>query len=245
MRIRIVLAPFCDSSSRPLLQFDYQYEIAALLYNCIRDINPELASKLHDSLHYKPYTFSRLEIPKRRVTKFGIRLLCDDTYLWASSPDRELCLTIAQGLMARGTVKFGGVRFAIVNIQIIDQTRSNVQHIDLTTKSPIIVRSPRDPSGNPRVWDLSPDDDQFGINLVVNLMKRYEQYYGRAPVSRPTITGISNVSQKRIWIKDTSHRAYLMNISLKGPPELLQFAYDSGLGEKTAMGFGMVSFRGE
>ena len=57
-----------------------------------------------------------------------------------------------------------------------------------------------------------------------------------------------NVKSKRISIdtgdKKTFHRAYMMDLSLEGDEELLKFAYDSGVGEKSAQGFGTIGFVG-
>ena len=52
------------------------------------------------------------------------------------------------------------------------------------------------------------------------------------------------VKRKRISInKDnatTHHRAYMMDLILEGDLDLIEFAYDVGIGEKNSMGFGMV-----
>ena len=38
----------------------------------------------------------------------------------------------------------------------------------------------------------------------------------------------------------TYHRAYLMHFEMEADDRLVKFAYDSGIGEKNSMGFGMV-----
>ena len=56
-----------------------------------------------------------------------------------------------------------------------------------------------------------------------------------------------NVKRKRISIakgsSTTYHRAYMMDLNLEGDSELIEFAYDAGLGEKNSMGFGMVEYK--
>ena len=55
-----------------------------------------------------------------------------------------------------------------------------------------------------------------------------------------------NVKRKRIAIdtheKTTYHRAYMMDLILEGDIDLINFAYDVGLGEKNSMGFGMIKY---
>ena len=53
-----------------------------------------------------------------------------------------------------------------------------------------------------------------------------------------------HVKGKRIAIdkgeEQTFHRAFLMDLVLEGDLDLIKFAYDVGLGEKSGLGFGMV-----
>ncbi len=52
------------------------------------------------------------------------------------------------------------------------------------------------------------------------------------------------VKRKRISINKgnatTHHRAYMMDLILEGDLDLIEFAYDVGIGEKNSMGFGMI-----
>ena len=54
-----------------------------------------------------------------------------------------------------------------------------------------------------------------------------------------------HVKSKRISIdkgdQKTFHRGYLMDLVLEGDLDLIKFAYDSGLGEKNALRFGMIN----
>lgn len=38
----------------------------------------------------------------------------------------------------------------------------------------------------------------------------------------------------------TFNRAYIVNLTIKADPDLIDFAYGVGLGEKNSMGFGMI-----
>ncbi len=48
------------------------------------------------------------------------------------------------------------------------------------------------------------------------------------------------IEPKRIKISEGYRRCNLMSLRIQASPELLKFAYDAGLGEKNAMGFGCV-----
>ncbi len=49
-----------------------------------------------------------------------------------------------------------------------------------------------------------------------------------------------DIKPKRIKIADSYRRCNLMSLRILASSELLKFAYDAGLGEKNAMGFGCV-----
>ncbi|MDF1541364.1 MAG: CRISPR-associated endoribonuclease Cas6, partial [Candidatus Thorarchaeota archaeon] len=208
MRFRATLAPI-PTRDRPLLRYDYQYEIGAMIYKTLRNDQPDVADQLHESRRYKPYTFSRLEIPRRRTTKLGIRILCNDTYLWFSSPIRELCFAVANSLMNRLELSFSGLDFRIVNIQMLDDSTKVNNGGRFTTLSPVILRTMKETGESSKTWDLSPTDDKFKPNLRSNILKRYRSFTGKEPSEDLEVGEIDNIHQKRIWIKDTSHRAYM------------------------------------
>jgi CRISPR-associated endoribonuclease Cas6 len=44
-----------------------------------------------------------------------------------------------------------------------------------------------------------------------------------------------------VRIHDTDIRGWMLRLTLEGDPRLLRLAYEAGLGEHTASGFGMVA----
>jgi len=89
--------------------------------------------------------------------------------------------------------------------------------------------------------DLYPKDAKFYENLHTNLVARYEEFYGRG-VEHDffDVLDVTDVKPKRISIGNSHRRCSLMKMTLEASPELLGFAYDAGLGEKNAMGFGCL-----
>jgi CRISPR-associated endoribonuclease Cas6 len=49
---------------------------------------------------------------------------------------------------------------------------------------------------------------------------------------------VKDVKPKRISIGNSFRRCSLMKMEVEASPELIGFAYDAGMGEKNAMGFG-------
>jgi CRISPR-associated endoribonuclease Cas6 len=213
-----------------------------MLYNLMIGAEPEL-KHLHDSKEFKYFTFSRLEVPRRRALSQGLVLLSDDAYLWVSSPDDRLVRLLGKRMLESQELSIASVNFSIAGIDLLAPLDSMGDE-QFTTMSPIVLRTVREDGGTKRTWDLSPDDDEFAGNLIKNLERKYATYTGEASKGITEVTEISNCHSKRIEIDGIYHRAHMMDISMRGPPEVLKFAYDCGLGEKNSMGFGMVRLRG-
>jgi len=57
-------------------------------------------------------------------------------------------------------------------------------------------------------------------------------------------TDTRNVKAKRLKIANNYRRCSLMEFEVQGSTELLEFAYEAGIGEKNAMGFGCLEVAG-
>ena len=108
------------------------------------------------------------------------------------------------------------------------------------TISPLYVKTIRKENEELREVDLYPKDPKFYENLHKNLIQRFNEFYNKAPQDHFDIIEINDVKPKRIKISDGYRRCSLFSMLLQASPELLKFAYDAGLGEKNAMGFGCV-----
>ncbi len=242
LRFRVTLVPWKSATEIPILRYDYQHSMSAMLYSTLIEAD-EKFRRLHDSKDYKYFTFSRLEIPRRKALKDGIAILCNDAYLWFSSPDARLVRSLVGAFATTQAVKIGGLGFAIAGIASTSPFYARDTE-SFRTISPIIVRTVIDENESTKTWDLSPEDDAFKQKLIENLYRKYESFHGHQPEGTIKEINITHSKQQRIQILDTFHRAHLMIIELHGDPELIKFAYDCGLGEKNSMGFGMLQQAG-
>ncbi len=242
LRFRVTLVPWRGTTEIPVIRYDYQHSMSSMLYNMLIDVD-EKYKDFHDSKDYKFFTFSRLEIPRRRALKDGLAILCDDTYLWVSSPSSSIVRDLAGAFATVDAVKIAGLGFAIAGIASLSPFVPRETET-FRTISPVIVRTTIQTNGKTKTWDLSPEDPGFVSKLLENLCRKYEAFYEHSPQGTIEEVQISYDKQQRIQILDTFHRAHLMNITMRGDPELIKFAYDCGLGEKNSMGFGMLQRAG-
>lgn len=202
-----------------------------------------MASELHSSSDFKYFTFSQIDVPRRRVIP-GKGVVSRDGKLnfYISSPHDYLIQSMVEGYLEYLEVNFKGERLRVEQVELLKQPEFN-KKMKLRTMSPVVARVKRD---DDRIWDLNPGDLRFYTALQQNLIRKYNSFYegydGDEYVK--IVPDLGSVKRKRITVSkngtETHHRAYLMRFEMEADPRLVKFAYDCGLGEKNSMGFGMV-----
>lgn len=240
MRVKIEFKAEKDQLKIP---FNYNYILSSMIYKNISD--SELSYKLHSSESFKFFTFSQLNIHEYK--RDGNHLISQNGVidLIISSPDEHLLKNILRGFLENLKVDFIGQKLLVKNIEVITQPEFS-NNMEFKTLSPIITRVKKEINGEIKIWDLTPGEKFFG-QLEKNLIHKYLEF-NQIKETNKKITIYSemkNVKQRRISIKKngikTYHRGYFMDIILEGDPELIEFAYDCGLGEKNSMGFGCIN----
>ena len=219
------------------LSYDYQYYIASMLLSKLRTVNFELASELHSSVDFKYYTFSWLQ-GKMKHCATGLDF--HEAWFVLSSPDPTFIRSFSEGLLNKPECTLGRVPFCVTGIEIMPKREIGKKSY-FRTLSPMYVKTQREMNGQLRTWDLYPKDGKFYINLHMNLLHRFEHFHGREPVRDDfDILTRGEMEAKRVRIRDSMRRCSLFHFEVEGSEELLQFGYEAGFGEKTAMGFGCV-----
>ena len=237
MRIKITL----KGKDNLEIPYNYNHALSSLIYNTITD--SDLAKKLHSSDSFKFFTFSQIHVKQAKFNKNGIIAKNGIFSFYLSSPCDKLINSLTYGFLEKELV-FLNERMNTLNVELI-KTPSFNDKVRFNTISPIIIRSKREVEGKLRIWDLPPSDEFFK-KIENNLVKKYCIFnkIKQTPKEIKAYSEMANVKRKRITInkggKTTYHRAYLMDLILEGDKDLINFAYDVGLGEKNSMGFGMI-----
>jgi CRISPR-associated endoribonuclease Cas6 len=223
------------------LPFDYQYWLASVLYRKLDSADKELAKVLHLKNGSKFHTFSWI-FPDDdfSVRKQGLWFSSGSFVL--SSPDPEYIRGFSEGLLDGCEFFLGPVRFVVDSIEILQQPVFSDQAV-FRTLSPLYLKTlSKNQEGTLQERDLYPKDGKFYENIHVNLVKKYGEYYQKLVGNHFfEIRQISRFKAKKVKVKDSYRRCSLVdNMVVEAPSYLLEFAYDAGLGEKTAMGFGCL-----
>lgn len=233
------------SGERPLkIPYNYNYAINSMVYNKIPD--KDLAAKLHQSDNYKFFTFSELQIMKRKTFKDHIVSENGEMGLYISSPNTEFIKNLVEGFLTNPQVNFLKKVMWVEKITLLKKPRIK-KRMKFKTLSPIIARTLKEENGDLKQWDLNPADLKFYENLQKNLINKYVTFHGEYKGDEyvKITPKPESIKRKRIRVPkegaETYHRAYHMRFEIEADPKLIEFAYDCGLGEKNSMGFGMLT----
>ncbi len=238
MRLEIIL----KGKNNFKVPFNYNHILSAIIYNKIADLN--FANELHSSKSFKFFTFSQIYIPKRRIVKDGIIAKDGVISFYISSPNDFLIKSLVDGFLEDLEISFQNQKLKIQKIEAL-KTPEFSSKSEFKTLAPIIVRTKKEIDGELKIWDLAPSD-KFFKSLENNLIKKYIKFNNLTKTDKKIniYSDMNFVKRKRISINKgnatTHHRAYMMDLILEGDLDLIEFAYDVGIGEKNSMGFGMI-----
>lgn len=238
MRLEIIL----KGKNNFKVPFNYNHILSAIIYNKISDLN--FANELHSSKSFKFFTFSQIYIPKRRIVKDGIIAKDGVISFYISSPNDFLIKSLVDGFLEDLEISFQNQKLTIQKIEAL-KTPEFSSKSEFKTLAPIIVRTKKEIDGELKIWDLAPSD-KFFKSLKNNLIKKYIKFNNLTKTDKKIniYSDMNFVKRKRISINKgnatTHHRAYMMDLILEGDLDLIEFAYDVGIGEKNSMGFGMI-----
>ena len=223
------------------IPFNHNHILSSIIYNKIQNL--ELADELHSSNSFKFFNFSQLDIPKRKIVEDGIITKNGNASFYLSSPNDLLIKNIVNGLIDDLEIKFKHDYFTVKKIEAL-KTPDFKDKSYFKTLSPVNIR---DLNEEGKRIDLPPSDKFFQA-VGVNLVKKYCKFNNLEKTDKKikASSEMRNVKRKRITIprgpNTTYHRAYMMDIILEGDIDLMEFAYDCGIGEKNSMGFGMIEY---
>ncbi|AXV37105.1 MAG: CRISPR-associated endoribonuclease Cas6 [Methanobacterium sp. BRmetb2] len=236
MRLKINLT---SQMSNYLIPYNYNHILSAIIYRKISDL--DLAAKLHFSKDYKFFTFSQIYVPQFKRTKQGIISRNGKLEFYVSSPNDDLIKSLVEGHLENTEVNFKGDKLLVEQIELLKKPIFK-ENMKMKTMSPIMARIKREVGGKLKIWDLDPGDERFYESVQKNLINKYVKFYGDFDGERwvRIKPDMKSAKRRRIDIKGTYHRCFMMNLEIEADLRLLEFVYDCGLGEKNSMGFGMV-----
>jgi CRISPR-associated endoribonuclease Cas6 len=238
------------------LPLNYQYELSAFIYRILSRADKEYATWLHNNgfvlkdKNFKLFTFSNLIIPAYTIEKQEKRLRIDSdsvdwfiSFLPEKSTEKFICGLFSEQIFQIGD-KYSVVQFRVEKIEALP-TPEIKSEMSFKTLSPVCISFRRETDRYAQF--IEPEHPEAAEIILNNLLNKYQVYYGKMyegkldfsfqPVtpSKPKL-----IKMKAGKDEETNIRGYLFNFKIKAPVELMQIAYQAGLGEKGSLGFGMI-----
>ncbi|MBM7558357.1 CRISPR-associated endoribonuclease Cas6 [Marinitoga litoralis] len=224
-----------------ILPIHYNHILQAMILKYIN--NKEYANFIHDKGYefnkrkYKMYTFSRIfgeyEIYNQFV-KYKNR-----GQMIISSADNQLMVNLMDQMFKNPIIELINQKVKISKIDYSSIIPS--EEFIVKTKSAITVYSTFEKENKKKTYYYSPFEEEFNELIKRNLINKYKAFYGIEPKNDNfNITHTKKPKEVILKYKNIIIKGWMGEFKLNGDPELLQFAYDSGIGSKNSIGFGCV-----
>ena len=226
-----------------ILPIQYNQLIQGLIYNYLSE---EKAAFLHETgfpyekRNFKLFTFSRIfgkliKNPPRGFLQFEPKI-----QLQVSSAIDWILQDLADRMMRSGILRLGKTQLRLESIQVHAPHRFSSE-IKIKMLAPMTTYSTLvKADGKKLTHYYTPHDAEFSQLISNNLKKKYKiindsDFQGVLQI-KPLFKGNR---ERIILFKSFVIKAWDGIYQLTGSPELIQVAYDTGLGSKNSQGFGM------
>lgn len=256
MRLKLTLQINPDVKGREI-PINYQYPLQCAVYNILSKSDVEFTTHLHDRGYqhndggkiFKLFTFSNLIVPNFGIDKERERLIIksDMVYLYISFQPEKDTQQFIQGIFAQQSFRIFGymseAEFIIREVQVMNPLEYMPEDV-YSTMSPVCI-SLRNDRGY--MDYLRPDHPLYETGILTGLLSRYKvingkEYEGEKYCHLKVLTEpkSSLVRIKAGKQNETRVRGFRYKFQIDLPEPLMQIAWESGLGEKGSMGFGMI-----
>ncbi|MGI9951983.1 CRISPR-associated endoribonuclease Cas6 [Moorellaceae bacterium AZ2] len=226
-----------------------QQGLTALVYEVFKAADPTFAAWLHDkgwkkgdTPRFKLFSYSRLFASPRVVNEQGIFFGSPEAHFYLSSPDPRVVATFSAGAVAVPTLSLGGTELYVAAVEPLRAPDTRQNRLDVTTLSPFIISDSRSsPSAPYRFLLLEREPDLVCRRLVENARLKWVCYGGDPEAFSLQIAPVDG-KDKFVYHASAAY-SFPCNegtLRLEGPSEVLTFLYDTGLGERTGMGYGCL-----
>ncbi len=264
MRLRLRLRRIRDGCN---IRLNYSYCLSGAIYRWIEESSPSYGSFLHDHGYqaensvrrFKHFCFSQLMVERRRIdSRRGTMTIVSPTVDWyISMPVEEALQHLVVGIFEKQELYIDREynRFTVEQIETLPEPAWE-RKMTFRMLSPTTVSVPDVKDEKFGAHYLFHDDPRLSDSLRKNILNKYESLYGERPVDQefsctPDDAFIKDAERKgrrisrMITIKEgqpdeTRVRGFMCPVTIEGNPELIKLAYESGLGEKNSLGFGMI-----
>ena len=245
-----------------VISLNYQHALTGVVYATLEQGDPEYARFLHRegyapaedadrARRFKGFVFSGLfpQYSDSRDARRGLLRLLPGEMRWQiASPLDPFLRTFASGLLQSGELRIGEARFSVVSVETLPAPEFSGT-VRGRCLSPVVASVSVPGRSVPKY--LRPHDAEMSERLRHNLIGKHSALFGHAPQDGQlkiewdakyleSRKHEKHPGTKLIAYKDIRIVGVVCPFTMTGSAELMRTAYEAGLGEKNAAGFGMV-----
>ncbi len=260
MRLSLQLIPISKAAVVPI---NYQYPLSAAIYKILHQASPDYAVFLHDQGYPAPsgrlmklFTFSKLWIPKVKIERQFLKGGHGPWRLQVGSPMlNEFVQNFVLGLFEAVEIVVAGqgvhTEFRVEQLEALPVPEFK-ETMRFKCLSPIVVSTIREHRGRLQPYYFRPHDEGVSEAIRNNLLEKHRIIHAQKPEDNQLtfrLEANDKPRSKLITIKEgtaeaTQIKAFETYFTLEGSTELMQTAWECGLGEHNSQGFGMVEVVG-
>lgn len=239
MRVKIEF----ETENELIIPLHYNHLVQAFIY---QNIDKKLRDFLHNKGYiyskraFKLFTFSKIygdyEIKDRNIV-FKNRF-----YFYLSSAVTDFLIQICDNLLKRKKLRLGNNRIWTYGVMILPKPEFE-ENMKIKMLTPLTVYSTLYTSDQrKKTYFYSPWETEFATLIEKNLRNKFLAFNGEEIGDfkfdiKPE--KVSAQSQKIVKYKNFVIKGWLGIYEISSSPEIIEFAYDTGLGAKNSQGFGM------
>lgn len=242
--MRLIVEFMAAEGERVTLPLHYNKAVQGMIYHQIRGYLPDL----HDRGYmvagrvFRLFVFSRIEGTSVEVGN-GTISFKSPVRIKIGSPKEAFLEYLANSLLRSPQVNIGGSPLVVESVTVVKNPDFSSGHIRVRAISPITVYSTLlTAGGRKKTYYYHPGEKEFPEQIRNNILKKgsllgvdsVEAFFSIEPYR------VKNTDLKTVYYDDFVIKGWLGQYILSGTPELLDIAYDTGLGAKNPQGFGMV-----
>lgn len=239
----------CDEKAVFLPYKLYRKGLTNAVYSFLNHSNADYGKLIHENgwssdrpANIKLFCYSDLLGKNILMDDEGISFLSDTQYLKISSPDQGFISHIASGAILTDVLDIAGRKYKIESIKKYVSPEFSTYAV-FKSITPIVISSSReDQQRNIPRFLRSSFVSLIEQRLVHNMLVKYSTFKNQKIAEIPLKIKVLSITDKIKYHEgaEFSFPCFYGSFALQGDPELIKFAYQVGLGEKTGMGFGFV-----
>lgn len=227
------------------LPFQYNNIIQAIILKCLGDENYQKfihgTGYFNEKRNYKMFSFSRLEGQYERDYNDKKIIFKDKIKLNICSAEDKFMQYIVNNIICADNINIYGKGINIEEIKCSNKKLGT--DVTIITKSPVVTYSTFEIDEKKKTYYYSPYEKDFSEKLKDNLIRKFKALYDKEPISNDLsieCKELNRLKESVVVYKGTVIKGWNGVFHMQGSDELINLAYNSGLGSKNSQGFGFI-----